>query len=182
MTVLNVCEWLQSLPLASGVKHSAWQFPLVESVHSLALAVMLWPAAILDLRLLGAIMKRRPGFRGRRAVPAMGVDRLHNDGSERLDSVRFRSRQMLRQPVLPRESRVAGGCGIERPGFPHDGLSRRRGLGQRSPYALASKTGGSIFAPGLDWCRGDGTGSGLCLAHPSSLSSIGAARHGWAPS
>ncbi|HTR38950.1 MAG TPA: DUF6644 family protein [Bryobacteraceae bacterium] len=60
MTVLGACEWLQSLPLASGVKHSAWQFPLVESVHSLALAVMLWPAAILDLRLLGAIMKRRP--------------------------------------------------------------------------------------------------------------------------
>lgn len=60
MTVLNFCEWLQELPWASGVKHSAWQFPVIESVHSLALSVMLWPAAMLDLRLLGALMTRRP--------------------------------------------------------------------------------------------------------------------------
>lgn len=60
MTLLTVCEWLQSLPWASGVKHSAWQFPVIESVHSLALSVMLWPAAILDLRLLGVVMTKRP--------------------------------------------------------------------------------------------------------------------------
>ena len=60
MSVLTVCEWLQNLPWASGIKHSDWQFPLIESIHSLALAVMLWPAAILDLRLLGAVMNKRP--------------------------------------------------------------------------------------------------------------------------
>ena len=60
MSILSVCEWLQATPWASGVKHSAWQFPLVETVHSLALSVMLWPAAILDLRLLGLVMKQRP--------------------------------------------------------------------------------------------------------------------------
>jgi uncharacterized membrane protein len=60
VTVLSVCEWLQNLPWASGIKHSDWQFPVIESIHSLALAVMLWPAAILDLRLLGAVMNKRP--------------------------------------------------------------------------------------------------------------------------
>ncbi len=60
MTALDFCQWLQSLPWASGVKHSSWQFPVVESIHSLGLAVMLWPAAILDLRLLGLVMRRRP--------------------------------------------------------------------------------------------------------------------------
>jgi len=60
VSLLSVCEWLQSLPWASGVKHSAWQFPVVESVHSLALSIMLWPAAILDLRLLGVVMTKRP--------------------------------------------------------------------------------------------------------------------------
>lgn len=60
MTILGVCEWLQHLPWASGIKESSWQFPVIESVHSLALSVMLWPAAILDLRLLGVIMRRRP--------------------------------------------------------------------------------------------------------------------------
>jgi uncharacterized membrane protein len=60
VSVLSVCEWLQSLPWASGIKHSAWQFPVIESVHSLALSAMLWPAALLDLRLIGVIQQRRP--------------------------------------------------------------------------------------------------------------------------
>ena len=60
MSILEVCEWLQNLPWASGIKHSAWQFPVIESVHSLGLAVMLWPAALLDLRLLGLTTRKRP--------------------------------------------------------------------------------------------------------------------------
>ena len=59
MSILSVCEWLQSLPWASGIKGSTWQFPVIESVHSLALSAMLWPAAILDMRLLGLVMRRR---------------------------------------------------------------------------------------------------------------------------
>ena len=60
MSILGVCEWLQSLPWASGVKESTWQFPVIETIHSLGLAVMLWPAALLDMRLLGIVMKKRP--------------------------------------------------------------------------------------------------------------------------
>lgn len=60
MSILGFCEWLQSLPWASGVKESSWQFPVIETVHSLGLAVMLWPAALLDMRLLGIVMKKRP--------------------------------------------------------------------------------------------------------------------------
>lgn len=59
MTILGFCEWLQSLPWTSGIKESSWQFPVIESVHSLGIAVMIWPAAILDMRLLGVIMRRR---------------------------------------------------------------------------------------------------------------------------
>jgi len=59
VSILGVCEWLQSLPWASGIKESTWQFPVIESIHSLALSVILWPAAILDLRLLGLVMRRR---------------------------------------------------------------------------------------------------------------------------
>lgn len=60
VTILGICEWLQNTPWASGVKHSSWQFPVIESIHSLGLSVMLWPAALLDLRLLGIFMKKRP--------------------------------------------------------------------------------------------------------------------------
>ena len=60
MSVLSVCEWLQNLPWATGIKHSAWQFPVVESIHSLGLSGMGCPVAMLDLRLLGVAMRRRP--------------------------------------------------------------------------------------------------------------------------
>ena len=59
MSILSACQWLESLGWASGIKHSAWQFPVIESIHSLALSVMIFPAAILDLRLLGVVMPRR---------------------------------------------------------------------------------------------------------------------------
>jgi len=60
VSILGFCEWLQNLDWASGIKHSSWQFPVIESIHSLALSVMLWPAALLDLRLLDVFMRRRP--------------------------------------------------------------------------------------------------------------------------
>jgi len=60
VSILSFCEWLQNLGWASGIKHSSWQFPVIESIHSLALSVMLWPAALLDLRLLDVFMRRRP--------------------------------------------------------------------------------------------------------------------------
>lgn len=59
MTILGFCEWLQALPWASGIKESSWKFPVIESVHSLAISVMIWPAAIVDLRLLGLTMRQR---------------------------------------------------------------------------------------------------------------------------
>ena len=60
MTLLGFCEWLQALPWAAGIKESSWQFPVIESVHSLAISAMIWPAALVDLRLLGVTMRRRP--------------------------------------------------------------------------------------------------------------------------
>src|SRR5215469_7826403 len=50
------------------------------------------------------------GVAGGRAVSAVGVDRLRSDGVDRLDPVRLRGREMLQQPVLPHQARLAG-CG-----------------------------------------------------------------------
>jgi hypothetical protein len=60
VTILEFCQNLQSLPWAAGIKESSWKFPLIESIHSLGISAMLWPAALLDLRLLGLVMRRRP--------------------------------------------------------------------------------------------------------------------------
>jgi hypothetical protein len=60
VSLLSICESLQSLPWASGIKQSEWQFPVIETVHSLAISTMIWPAALWDMRLLGLVMRKRP--------------------------------------------------------------------------------------------------------------------------
>jgi len=60
VTILSLCESLQNLPWASGIKQSEWQFPVIETVHSLAISFMIWPAALLDMRLLNLMLRKRP--------------------------------------------------------------------------------------------------------------------------
>jgi uncharacterized membrane protein len=60
VSILSLCESLQNLPWASGIKQSEWQFPVIETVHSLAISAMIWPAALFDMRLLNLVLRRRP--------------------------------------------------------------------------------------------------------------------------
>ena len=102
----------RSLPWASGIKESTWQFPVIESIHSLALAVMLWPAAIVDLRLLGLVMRRRTvSSVAGQFLPWVwvGFTTMVLSGA---DLVRIRGRQVLPQPLLPREGRADRGGGL----------------------------------------------------------------------
>jgi site-specific recombinase len=51
--IYEFCVWLQASPLGRGIAESAYMFPLVESVHVLAIAIVVGSISIVDLRLLG---------------------------------------------------------------------------------------------------------------------------------
>ena len=53
MTIFDVCQWLESTTLATTISESAWLFPTIETVHVLALVLVIGSIAMLDLRLLG---------------------------------------------------------------------------------------------------------------------------------
>jgi len=53
-------EWLQSLPLAVFIHKTPWAFTTVEVVHVSAVSLVLGTIAIVDLRLLGFALTKRP--------------------------------------------------------------------------------------------------------------------------
>src|ERR1700730_1213057 len=60
MSLLHFCEWMADTPGSIALHESAWMYPIVESVHVLALCLFLGLAVMLDLRLLGVTMRNAP--------------------------------------------------------------------------------------------------------------------------
>jgi hypothetical protein len=56
--LLPYFEWLESLWLGKAVVGSLWLFPVIESVHLLALSVLGGSILLVDLRMLGFGLKR----------------------------------------------------------------------------------------------------------------------------
>jgi hypothetical protein len=55
--LLKFCQWLADTQGSIALHESLWGYPIVESVHVLALCLFLGFAILLDLRLMGAVMK-----------------------------------------------------------------------------------------------------------------------------
>jgi hypothetical protein len=60
MTAPAVFTWLEHQPFAVAIAESTWLFPIAETIHVLALTVVVGSVAMMDLRLLGVGNKDRP--------------------------------------------------------------------------------------------------------------------------
>jgi hypothetical protein len=60
MSLLSICQWIQQTPTSTGIRESVWVFPIIESAHLLSLAVSVGTIVFVDLRLVGAAMRRQP--------------------------------------------------------------------------------------------------------------------------
>ena len=63
MTLLPFFEWCENTAAGEAIRGSLWLFPVIESVHLLALALIGGAVLIVDLRLLGIILRRQPAAR-----------------------------------------------------------------------------------------------------------------------
>lgn len=52
----DACQWLNDLPPAQALSESEWAFPIIESVHVLALGLVAGTVALVDLRVLGVAL------------------------------------------------------------------------------------------------------------------------------
>jgi hypothetical protein len=60
MTILGICEWLESTPLAIFIQESAYGFPIVVGVHILGIIFSVGTLLWVDFRMLGFAL---PGLR-----------------------------------------------------------------------------------------------------------------------
>jgi len=60
VSLLAFFEWLAQTRASVAMAQSVWAFPIVESIHVLALCLFLGMATILDFRLLGLVMRDLP--------------------------------------------------------------------------------------------------------------------------
>lgn len=59
MTLQSVFEWLESWPVSVGIRQSSWMFPAFESVHVIAITLVVGSVMIVDLRVLGLASRRQ---------------------------------------------------------------------------------------------------------------------------
>jgi hypothetical protein len=60
MSILSICQWLQNESIGTSIRESLWTFPIIETVHLLALAFSVGIIVLVDLRLTGFAMKEQP--------------------------------------------------------------------------------------------------------------------------
>ena len=60
MTIKEACQWLQDLSFPTDVRESTWIFPTIETIHVLALVLVIGSILTVDLRLLGLANRARP--------------------------------------------------------------------------------------------------------------------------
>ena len=60
MSVLSFFQWCQASALGTAIRDSQWLFPVIEAVHLLGLAMMGGFVLLVDMRLMGLSMPRKP--------------------------------------------------------------------------------------------------------------------------
>lgn len=60
MTLRDLCQRLQDLSFPTDIRESDWLFPTIETVHVLALVLVVGSILMVDLRLLGIVNRERP--------------------------------------------------------------------------------------------------------------------------
>jgi len=60
MTLLPFFEWCEASWLGNAIRDSLWLFPVIEAVHLLGLCLLGGAILLVDLRLLGAGLRRYP--------------------------------------------------------------------------------------------------------------------------
>jgi hypothetical protein len=58
MSLLHLIQWLNQTSLAISIRESDNVFPVIETVHVLAITLLAGTVAAVDLRLLGLVLKR----------------------------------------------------------------------------------------------------------------------------
>jgi hypothetical protein len=58
--IVNILQWLSDTNVAEAIRDSVWIFPAIETVHVIAIALVVGSIMRVDLRLAGLVWRDRP--------------------------------------------------------------------------------------------------------------------------
>jgi Ni,Fe-hydrogenase I cytochrome b subunit len=74
MSVTQFCDWLSSTPPSVLLQTVSWIIPVVQSIHILAIAVVMTSALVFNLRIVGVLSRDKPvGVVAARFVPGIWI-------------------------------------------------------------------------------------------------------------
>ena len=56
--LFQICQWLNDTQVATALRESEFVYPLIETIHVLAIILLFGTVAVVDLRLLGVLFPR----------------------------------------------------------------------------------------------------------------------------
>jgi len=72
--IRTFAEWLASTPLSALIASKLWAIPSLQSIHIIALAIVMTSAIVLDLRMLGLMSTHQPlSAMARRHLPNVWI-------------------------------------------------------------------------------------------------------------
>src|SRR5204863_8137031 len=60
MSLLPFFTWCEKSAIGEAIRNSQWLFPVIESVHLLALVLIAGAVLVVDMRLFGLVVRRQP--------------------------------------------------------------------------------------------------------------------------
>jgi hypothetical protein len=58
--IVGILQWINDQPLAENIRGSYWMFPAIETIHVIAIVIVLGSITRLDMRLMGLVWQNRP--------------------------------------------------------------------------------------------------------------------------
>jgi hypothetical protein len=58
--IYSICVWLEQTSVGTSVRDSTWQFPIIETIHIIGIALLVGSTSILDMRLMGLTYRGVP--------------------------------------------------------------------------------------------------------------------------
>ncbi len=55
--LLHFCTWLYSTPFGTAIRESDYAFPIIETIHTLGITLLVGTISVIDLRLLGLTLR-----------------------------------------------------------------------------------------------------------------------------
>jgi hypothetical protein len=111
MSLLPLFHWYDHTALAAAMRKSTWAFAVVEMIHLIGLALLGGAVLIVNLRLLGVVLRGRPADRIARelwpflvasvaALTVTGVLMISEETMKCYHSAAFRLKMLLFVPAL----------------------------------------------------------------------------------